>query len=929
MTRIHELAGLGQAVWVDYIRRAFLESGELRDLVAQGVRGVTSNPAIFEKAIAGSADYDVDLERLVRRGLTVEEIYEDLALEDIRRAAHDLRRVHDETGGTDGYVSIEVSPALAHDTAGTVAEARRLFGTLAQPNVMIKVPATAAGITAVEALVAEGINVNVTLIFSVACYEAVAEAYLRGLERRVRSGGKAEGVASVASFFVSRLDTAADPELERRGRSELCGCLANDNAKVAYARFREIFRGPRWTRLAETGARVQRLLWASTGTKNPAFSDTLYVDNLIGPDTVNTLPPATLQAFLDHGRVARTIDESVEVSRARLAAAGALGMDLEALTRRLQDEGLASFAKAFETLLASIREKRERLAAHRPPVTLRLGSHRAAVDGALRDLKGERVLARIWAKDHTVWRPDPREIADRLGWLSVVPEMQALGAEFRAFAEKLAAEGFTHALLLGMGGSSLAPEVFRKTFGVAPGGLDLAVLDSTDPSSVLGWADCLDPRRTLFIVSTKSGGTVETNSFLKFFYGRALEALGRAEAGRHFVAITDPGSGLASTARDLGFRRTFLNDPDIGGRYSALSSFGLVPAALVGVDLDLLLGRALEAVENAEACNCALDGDNHAARVGAALGELALRGRDKATFVLSDGVAGFGDWVEQLIAESTGKDGTGILPVVGEPLGPPEAYGDDRVFVHLALAGDGSRDEALRALERAGHPVVRVELRDAADLGAQFFLWEMATAVAGWRMGIHPFDQPDVEAAKVAAREALAAYRAAGRLPEEAPTMAAEGVELHGDVDGRGPSEALAGFLGRAAAGGYVAVQAYLPPSPETDRTLTTLRVALRARTGLATTVGYGPRFLHSTGQLHKGDAGRGVFLQLTADPPRDAGIPDEPGSTRASVTFGTLEAAQAAGDRSALAGRGREVLRVHLGRDVPAGLDKLRAWVG
>ncbi len=928
MTRLHELAGLGQAVWVDYIRRAFLESGELRDLVAQGVRGVTSNPAIFEKAIAGSADYDAPLERLVRRGLHVEEIYEDLALEDIRRAAHDLRRVHDETGGTDGYVSIEVSPSLAHDTSGTVAEARRLFGTLAQPNVMIKVPATAAGIPAIETLIAEGINVNVTLIFSVACYEAVADAYLRGLERRIRSGGRAANVASVASFFVSRLDTAADPELQRRGRPDLCGYLANDNAKVAYARFREIFHGPRWERLAEAGARVQRLLWASTGTKNPAFSDTLYVDNLIGPDTVNTLPPATLQAFLDHGRVSRTIDEEVEASRARLAAARALGLDLDALTRRLQDEGLASFAKAFETLLASIREKRERLAAHRSPAVLRLGSERASVDRALRDLKADRVLARIWGKDHTVWRSDPREISNRLGWLSVVPEMKALLPEFRGFAESLAGEGFTHALLLGMGGSSLAPEVFRKTFGVAPGGLDLGVLDSTDPSAVLAWADGLDLRRTLFIVSTKSGGTVETNSFLNFFYGRAVEALGRDEAGRRFAAITDPGSGLAATARQLGFRRTFLNNPDIGGRYSALSCFGLVPAALVGVDLDLLLGRALEAVENAEACNCVVDGDNHAARVGAALGELARRGRDKATFVLSDALTSFGDWVEQLIAESTGKDGTGILPVVGEPLGPPEAYGDDRVFVQVALAGDGSRDEALRALERAGHPALRIELRDPADLGGQFFLWEMATAVAGWRMGVHPFDQPDVEAAKVAARESLASYRAQGRLPEEAPAMASEGVKLYGDVAGHDPSEALAAFLGRAGAGGYLATQAYLPPSPETDRTLTALRVALRARTKLATTVGYGPRFLHSTGQLHKGDAGRGLFLQLTADPPRDVGIPDEPGGAQASVTFGTLEAAQAAGDRRALIGRGRTVLRAHLGRDVQGGLAKLCAWV-
>lgn len=926
MTKLHELAGLGQAVWFDYIRRSFLEAGDLKALVDQGVRGVTSNPSIFEKAIAGSADYDADLGRLVRQGLSVEELYEHLAIDDIRRAAKVLRRVYAETDGLDGYVSLEVSPALAHDTEGTVAQARRLFGTLALPNAMIKVPATAAGIPAVRTLIGEGVNVNVTLIFSVAQYEAVAEAYLAGLERLASTGANLARVASVASFFVSRLDTALDPELEARGRPELCGKAAVDNARCAYARFSELFQGPRWEALAARGARVQRPLWASTGTKNPAYPDTLYVDELIGPHTVNTVPPATLQAFLEHGRVERTVDRDPGSSRARLAELRDLGIDLGAVTGRLLAEGVAAFAASFDALLGSIEEKRGRLGAPREAVCFRLGAYREAVDRVWEDLRRERVIHRIWEHDHTVWKPDPAEIANRLGWLRAPQEMRGATAPFRDFARSVAAEGFTHALLLGMGGSSLAPEVYRKTFGVAPGHLDLAVLDSTDPGAVLACAEALDPLKTLFLVSTKSGGTVETVSLFRFFHERAARLLGRERAGAHFAAVTDPGSSLAELAREYGFRHVFLSDPDVGGRYAALTPFGLVPAALSGVDVERLLERALTASTNAAACNCPVQGDNHAARLGAVLGELALSGRDKATFFFSPGLESFGDWVEQLLAESTGKDGRGILPVVGEPPAPPDAYGKDRVFVHLRLEGDDALDGSVAALEEAGHPVIRLALRDAYDLGGQFFLWEMATAVAAWRLGVQPFDQPDVEATKVRARELVAAYRAEGQLPEPRPALSAGGLRVYGEARGKTPAAALGAFLEGAVPEAYVAFQAYLPPCPAMDLALGALRQAVRARTRLATTLGYGPRYLHSTGQFHKGDGGRGLFVQLTADPARDAPIPDGPGDRGASVSFGVLEAAQAMGDRQALVDRGRRVLRLHLGPDAESALHALAA---
>jgi len=394
----------------------------------------------------------------------------------------------------------------------------------------------------------------------------------------------------------------------------------------------------------------------------------------------------------------------------------------------------------------------------------------------------------------------------------------------------------------------------------------------------------------------------------KFVYNQVVEAVGADRAGEHFVAITDPGSQLADLASQHNFRATFPNDPNIGGRYSALSYFGLVPAALVGVDVPLLLDRALTRASGCEACVAV--GDNPGVWLGAILGELAKAGRDKLTLVASPAIASFGGWVEQLIAESTGKEGRGILPVEGEPLGLPAVYGDDRLFVHLRLHDDETHDAALVALEEAGHPVVRLHLHDAYDLGGQFFLWEMATAVVGHRLGINPFDQPDVEAAKVLARQMVAQYTKTGTLPggESAPLTA----------------EALNDFLAQAQRGAYVALQAYVQPMDETDAALLALRTRLRDQTRLATTVGYGPRFLHSTGQLHKGDAGHGLFIQFTAEDPQDVPIPEAAGLADSSITFGVLKAAQALGDRQALLNGGRRVMRFHLGADVVGGLHKL-----
>lgn len=550
----------------------------------------------------------------------------------------------------------------------------------------------------------------------------------------------------------------------------------------------------------------------------------------------------------------------------------------------------------------------------------KLFGYQNAVNTALSEIERDAIIARIWNGDHTVWRPQPEEITNRLGWLRVAEEAQAQLGHIQAFVEDVRAAGYTHALLLGMGGSSLAPEVFRKTFGVAAGYLDLAVLDSTDPGAILHYDRQFDPAKTLYIVSTKSGGTVETLSFFKYFYNRTVETVGAENAGAHFIAITDPGSTLESLMKQHNVRRIFLNNPDIGGRYSALSHFGIVPAALLGVDLALLLERAIKMVADASVPTS----ENPGAWLGAILGELAKAGRDKVTLVLPQAIASFGDWVEQLIAESTGKDGKGILPVVGETLGKPDVYGSDRLFVSLQVEGDDAQASALKALEEAGHPVIIIKLKDSYDLGGQFFLWEFAIAVAGYRLGIQPFDQPNVESAKVLARKMVAVYAEVGALPPQDVLLAEDGITAYGDVQANNLVAALSTFLTSIKPGDYISIHAYITPTAEVDAQLVTLRNRLRSLTKLATTVGYGPRFLHSTGQLHKGDAGNGLFIQFTSDALEDVSIPDEAGKRESKMTFGILKLAQALGDGEALKQTKRRLLRLHLGTNVIGGLEHI-----
>ena len=935
------LAEFGQSVWLDYIRRSLITSGELKRLVVEdGLRGVTSNPAIFEKAIVGSTDYAEVIESAESASLDAKALYEKIAIKDVQDAADILRAVWEESKYRDGYVSLEVSPLLAHDTAGTLQEARRLWKAVDRANLMVKVPATPEGIPAIRQLISEGINVNVTLLFSRDAYEQVAKAYIEGLTARAASGGDVSRIASVASFFVSRIDSTIDAQItsqlktatdpaKRARLSGLLGKVAIANAKLAYHRFTELYSSEAWKALVSKGAQPQRLLWASTSTKNPKYRDVIYVEELIGPSTVNTIPPATFNAFREHGRLRASLTEDVESAADTMEGLERAGISMKAVTDKLLDDGLRQFEEAFAQLLkATGSRKTDDSTAKINSISYTLPAKlSAAVDAALTDWAKNDKVRRLWRADASLWTN-----ADEnhwLGWLGITDDQVAHIEHLSSLAAEIKQAGFKHALLLGMGGSSLCPEVLRLTFGKIEGFPELHVLDSTDPAQIKAIESKIDLKSTLFIVSSKSGGTLEPNIYKQYFFARANEAVGEKEAGNRFIAITDPGSKMQHVAENDKFRYIFFGLPSIGGRYSALSNFGMVPAAIMGIDVVKFLNHTEEMVH---ACGATVPAaENPGVVLGAILGTAANQGRDKVTILSSPGISDLGAWLEQLLAESTGKIGKGIIPVDRERLATPESYGSDRVFAYLRLesAPDPEQDAAVDILEKAGQPVVRIAVQDAYALGEEFFRWEIATAVAGSIIGINAFNQPDVEASKIETRKLTSEYETAGKLPPEAPFFAAEDVRLYADPrntealkNGQSFVEILKTHLGRAGAGDYFALLGYVTMNAENEVALQAIRHTVRDNKKVATVLGFGPRFLHSTGQAYKGGPNSGVFLQITCDDANDLAVPDQ------KYTFGVVKAAQARGDFAVLAERDRRALRVHIGKDVKAGLEKLHAAV-
>ncbi len=943
MNPVKALESHGQAVWLDFLARGFVAKGDLKKLIdTDGVKGVTSNPSIFEKAIGSSDEYDGPIGKALKGGdRNVADLFERLAVEDIQSAADVLRPVYDHLNGHDGFVSLEVSPYLAMDTKGTVTEARKLWKDVRRKNLMVKVPATPEGLPAIEQLTGEGISINITLLFSQKVYLQVAEAYLKGLEKYVAKGGDPSHVASVASFFVSRIDSVVDKQLdekiakandpsEKERLAALKGKVAIANAKMAYQDYKRLFAGSRWEKLAAKGAKPQRLLWASTGTKNKDYSDVLYVEELIGPNTVNTVPPATLDAFRDHGKLRDSLEENIDDAKRVLDELARSGISLDQITADLVKDGVKLFADAADKLYGAVASKRATVLGEGiDSQKLALGAGiEKAVEKHTEEWRAQAKVRRLWSKDKSVWTGDDEN--KWLGWLTSAGDADI--ADYEDFAERVKGQKFTDAVVLGMGGSSLGPEVLAETFARKNGFPKLHVLDSTDPAQVRAMENAVDIGKTLFIVSSKSGGTTEPNVMKDYFYDRVAKAIGKDKAGHRFIAITDSGSSLEKVAIKQGFARVFHGEPTIGGRYSVLSPFGLVPAAAAGIDVRKLIDNALHMVRS-----CGADvppHENPGVQLGLAMGLAGLEGRDKVTILSSQKIADFGAWAEQLIAESTGKEGKGLIPIEGEPLGDVSLYGNDRFFIDIRVQGDddAAHDEKLAALERAGHPVVRTVMRSIDHLGQEFFRWEMATAVAGAVLGINPFNQPDVELSKVKTRELTQAFEKTGKLPEEKPALSTDEADLYTDeaniadlrkagADGTFDSW-LKAHLSRIDANDYVALLAYVERDPDHIDLLQDMRLKVGERRRVATCAEFGPRFLHSTGQAYKGGPDSGVFLQITADDARDLPVPGQ------KASFSVIKAAAARGDFDVLIERGRRALRVHLKGDLASGLKMLDAAI-
>jgi transaldolase / glucose-6-phosphate isomerase len=762
----------------------------------------------------------------------------------------------------------------------------------------------------------------------------VAEAYVRGVEKFAATGGDVGRIASVASFFISRIDNSVDAEVSARLKSakgpeepklkSLLGKVAIANGKLAYQRYLNIFSGAQWDKLRAKGAQTQRVLWASTSTKNPAYPDILYVQEMIGPDTVNTIPPATFDAFRDHGQPRETLTEGVEDAKQVMQTLADVGISIDRVTDKLTDDGVRLFEEAFDKLLAAVEKSTQgETTAKISLQTYKLPDALAKeVAETVNDWRAAGKVRRLWQRDASLWTNTDE--SQWLGWLDVAEKQFEKAAQFQLLAEEIRKEGFRDILLLGMGGSSLCPEVLAKTLGQIKGFPRLHVLDSTDPAQVKAFEKKVDLAKTMFIVSSKSGSTLEPNIFKQYFFERVKETIGPEKAGSRFIAITDPGSKLEAEATADKFRYVFHGVPTIGGRYSALSNFGIVPAAVMGLDVTKFLDRTAEMVE---ACAAAVPVEkNPGVMLGIILGTAAKAGRNKVTLITSPAISELGAWLEQLLAESTGKQGMGLVPVDREELAAPADYGNDRVFAYLRFEAkpDATQDEKITALEVAGQPVIRICVNDTYDLGQEFFRWEIATAVAGSIIGINAFNQPDVEASKVETRKLTSEYEKSGSLPAEKPIFEQGGIQLFADPKNASAlgNGNLAGRLGahlkRIQPGDYFALLAYVEMNDTHEARLQEIRHAIRDAKQVATCLGFGPRFLHSTGQAYKGGPNSGVFLQITCDDSNDLQVPGQ------KYTFGVVKAAQARGDFQVLADRGRRALRVHLGKNVEVGLSEL-----
>lgn len=931
-----ELYKAGQGPWLDTISRKLLNSGTLRAYIEEsGLLGVTSNPSIFQQSISQGEGYEQDIQKLLKRGASTVEIYDALTTSDIREACDLFLPVFQKTGGEHGFVSLEVLPNLAFNEEATVAEARRLFALVNRPNVMIKVPATEAGVRAVRQLIGEGINVNVTLIFSQKNYRDVAEAYLGGLEAFSKKGGDLSTVHSVASVFVSRIDTDIDKQLDakiaiekdvakRTFLTELKGKAAIANSKMVYRAFKELFDSPRFQVLKSQGAFVQKPLWASTSCKNPSYPDLIYVETLVGKDTVNTLPQNTWEALLAHGEIRQgSVEENMSDAETAIAELKGLGIDIHQVCDRLQKDGVKSFVNSFESLMTTLEKKRDIKMASNVKVNISLPEklEKNAAD-TLTQLAKKNAHARWLAKDPTLWSNEEahkKVILNRLGWVDNCEKIAGQLYEIDELQGKVSKEKVRDIVLLGMGGSSLAAEVLslilnkpaHKVKGAAKG-IRFHLLDTTDPASILKVEKVVRYPSTMFLVGSKSGSTIETRSQYQYFFDRVKKFYKGDEnkAAERFVIVTDHGSPLEALGRSKTFGGLFLNPQDIGGRYSALSFFGLVPAALLGLDIRKVLadaGRFLGGMRSMTDIS-----KNEGISLGILLGALAAKGKDKLTFWTSPVLASFADWAEQLIAESTGKDGKGITPVAGEAPLDLERYGSDRVFVMLRLKGENEKLWAARikGLKAKGFPVLDFVWSDGTNVGGEFLRWEVATSFASVVLKVNPFDEPNVTESKNITSRLLEDVCKKKALPKPGKVLVSKKAVLT-----PADKKMLEAFLAKLPKDGFVSLLAYVDRSSSAKKALQGLQKSMAPALKVPVLSGFGPRYLHSIGQLYKGGPKQGIFIEFFVKDAKDVKIPGE------VYGFSQLKQAQAMGDYEAISSKGLPILAVELGSDPVVGL--------
>lgn len=917
MSKNTELYALGQSLWYDNISREIINNGELKKMIEDGdIYGVTSNPSIFKKAIANTNDYDDAMQSMALADWSAEDIFWQLAVEDIQAGADILAALYTNTNRGDGYISLEVDPNLANDTEATTSDVQHLWNWVNRPNLCVKIPATKAGLPAIRESIAAGINVNVTLIFSPERYQEVMDAYLSGLEDRLAAGEPIDHIHSVASIFVSRIDVMVNPMLRQfadnggplsESAFGYIGKTAVASARYCYKLFKDVFNSERFQKLEEAGAHVQRPLWASTGTKDPAYSNTKYIDELVAPQTVNTAPPKTIAAYKETGSVAYAVEGNEDEAEALLDNIGKFGVDLQNIYEQLEINGVKSFSDSFGELMKVIKERKAEMRAQ-------IGDLASSTTAKVNHLAEINAPQRMADKDPSLWTEDPagqEEIVRRLGWVDAPWKAEELLPTVAQIAKGAVADGFTHCTLLGMGGSSLAPEVERLTLGIGEvdgkPGLDLAILDSTDPQQVAETTMRAPIENTLIVVASKSGSTAEVHAFMEHFWKIANEKLGD-QAGQHFVVVTDPGSMLIPIAEERDFRAVVISDPNVGGRFSAMTAFGITPAALMGLDIPELLERAQKM-----ALQCKPDvpaGRNPGLVLGALIGEASLQGRDKLGIITDPAFASLGSWLEQLIAESSGKEGKGIVPIDGEPVIIPPASEKDRLYVYVRQ--DGSKDGQVKQLRSVGHPVLVIEVPEVNELFAEFYRWEMAISYACMLLGVNTFDQPNVQLSKTLTKDYIKKYHEEGHLELGEVLWENDKGAVYGEsFDGLAAVESLkdviARFTAQAEAGDYIAINAYLPRNEKMTEMMEGLRKAIAQHTQRAVTLGFGPRFQHSTGQLHKGGKNNILVLYITADPEADFEVPTQ------DISFATLEMAQALGDLNANFNVGRRGIRIHL----------------